>query len=333
MRLWFLCVLAAALGSLGHRDLDDGDGSDGTGLLQIDEKTQKPRKSAPGAVIFYNLFIKTKKDIPRVRKIVHEQLNLVDHPLDKEIRINSIGALKDLSRLKLSKQLAERTKLIAHYDQGFEELTLHDLWSFCKHNGTDPEQLVVYLHSKGSFHKWKGQAATDRYYLTSGALSKECMHMPKTCNVCSSRMTPVPHPHTPGNMWAARCGYIAKLIDPKKFREKMDSDFLGRHNGAPWCVGRGRFSDEHWVNSHPETAPCDLDTNQSFVSGHPMTRTFEKELKKAPRFPIATYHVSWVECPGKGESLTARLAEYRYLYSQEPPKEWWGWRSFLQESK
>lgn len=25
-------------------------------------------------------------------------------------------------------------------------------------------------------------------------------------NVCSSRMTPVPHPHTPGNMWAARCG-------------------------------------------------------------------------------------------------------------------------------
>lgn len=281
MRLWFLCVLAAALGSLGHRDLDDGDGSDGTGLLQIDEKTQKPRKSAPGAVIFYNLFIKTKKDIPRVRKIVHEQLNLVDHPLDKEIRINSIGALKDLSRLKLSKQLAERTKLIAHYDQGFEELTLHDLWSFCKHNGTDPEQLVVYLHSKGSFHKWKGQAATDRYYLTSGALSKECMHMPKTCNVCSSRMTPVPHPHTPGNMWAARCGYIAKLIDPKKFREKMDSDFLGRHNGAPWCVGRGRFSDEHWVNSHPETAPCDLDTNQSFVSGHPMTRTFEKELKKA----------------------------------------------------
>ena len=28
-------------------------------------------------------------------------------------------------------------------------------------------------------------------------------------NVCSSRMTPVPHPHTPGNMWAARCGRLA----------------------------------------------------------------------------------------------------------------------------
>ena len=56
------------------------------------------------------------------------------------------------------------------------------------------------------------------------------------------------------------------------------------------------------------------------------------KIGQAPRFPIATYHVSWAECPGKGESLAERVAEYRYLYSQEPAKDWWGWRTLLQNT-
>jgi hypothetical protein len=72
--------------------------------------------------------------------------------------------------------------------------------------GTNPNQLVVYLHSKGFFHPQTGLLPD------FGALSQDCMRMPKQCNVCSTQMTRAPH--TPENMWAACCGCIAKLIDP-----------------------------------------------------------------------------------------------------------------------
>lgn len=37
--------------------------------------------------------------------------------------------------------------------------------------------------------------------------------------ICSSRMSPLPHPHTSGNMWLAKCDYISQLIDPKALSE------------------------------------------------------------------------------------------------------------------
>ena len=75
-------------------------------------------------------------------------------------------------------------------------------------------QVVVDVHSKGSYHPHEFQDQW-RDYVTAGALSQECRLMPEHCNMCSSRMSPVPYPHTPGNMWAARCGYISELMDPK----------------------------------------------------------------------------------------------------------------------
>ena len=241
---------------------------------------------------------------------VEEQLELAESGVSdvNEIRVNSIGAPVNISTLNLSTQLKAKVKLLAHYAAGWENFTLRDLWSFCRETETSPNQVVVYLHSKGSFHAHETNGM-QRYCLTSGALSQECMHLPKQCNVCSTRMTPIPQPHTPGNMWTARCGYIAKLINPKDFREKMNGNELGPHNGRPWCVGRGRFADEHWVNSHPDVAPCDLDTNQSYVIGAVPTSIFDKNLKKTPRFPMSVYHVEWQGCPGRGESVEHRLMD------------------------
>ena len=76
------------------------------------------------------------------------------------------------------------------------------------------KQVVVYVHSKGSYHPHEFQDQW-RDYVTAGALSQECRLMPEHCNMCSSRMSPVPYPHSPGNMWAARCGYISELMDPQ----------------------------------------------------------------------------------------------------------------------
>mmetsp|Transcript_35258 Transcript_35258/g.56723 ORF Transcript_35258/g.56723 Transcript_35258/m.56723 type:complete len:357 (-) Transcript_35258:35-1105(-) len=316
---------------------------DSVGMVQTSldkEKLHQP-------VIFYNLFIGDNKSIPTVSAMVKEQLQLIPDPKNTEVRINSIGAEPTMSDFNLSSELEKRTKIIAHYPTGWENVTLHDLWSFCRKKGTDPNQLVVYLHSKGSFSSlsdpglWKMQSF-HRGYVTRGALSQECLHMPKDCNICSTRMTPFPYTQTPGNMWAARCGYVANLKDPLTFSEDMMktpddmpsvSTFGMRVSGsAAFCRGRSRYAHEHWVHSHPQAAPCDLDTNASSSYGEAppwqFSSDFEKDLQKAPRFNLETFRWRRGYCVGVGEALPKRLQTYRILYDTEPAADWWGWSFF-----
>jgi len=140
--------------------------------------------------------------------------------------------------------------VLGHRINGTEMITLNSLWDFCKHN--PHVEKVVYLHSKGSSRDTPDNANL-RKFLTIGALSKECASVdPSTCNVCSSRFSPLPHPHTSGNMWLARCDYVRQLIDPFDFEERM-SEFTSNctSNGRESCDGRIRFSAEHWIHSHP----------------------------------------------------------------------------------
>ena len=83
---------------------------------------------------------------------------------------------------------------------GSEMLTLYSLWRYCKQN---IGSKVIYLHSKGSFHPKRSNDLL-RNLATRAALSKECSSIPSSCNVCSSRFSPFPHPHSPGNMWLSR---------------------------------------------------------------------------------------------------------------------------------
>lgn len=144
--------------------------------------------------IFYDLFIKNNSDIPRVSYFMREQLESYMKPVHGPVFINSLGAVNDLKKLNLP---AAINATLHHYEQGDEEITLQDLWAYCSRDDTHPKQKVAYLHSKGSFHQ---HDANDRLrvYLTKGALSSECSSMPDTCNVCSSRMSPMPYPHTSG---------------------------------------------------------------------------------------------------------------------------------------
>ena len=319
-------IATALLLALGASKVEEGS------LLQTVSTQRSEQQMRFGAVIFYNLFIGTAEDIPRVALMVKEQFSMIEDVTDKDIRINSIGAPVTVSDLNLSSELQQRTNLMAHYAQGWEDLTLHDLWSFCREKDTDPDQLVVYLHSKGSYNERRGKNAKKRAYLTKGALSQECLQMPKDCNICSTRMTPIPYAQTPGNMWAARCGYVAKLKDPRNFDKDMLDVPYGQLTELELCVGSNRFAFEHWVQSHPDAAPCDLDTNVKYPGWGPVpSSSFSKELKKAPRFDLSIY-VSAVwkksECAGWGQTLQGRLAEYRVLYGTEPSADWWGWKFF-----
>ena len=223
-------------------------------------------------------------------------------------------------------------KIREHFNKGDEVLTLHALWEFCKANPY-PDQKVAYLHSKGSFHDHPENARL-RQFVTRGALSEECTNLPDQCNICSSRMSPHPHPHSTGNMWLARCDYVAKLMDPAVDFEKHPS-YPVNFKGDWACRGQGRFFAEHWPYSHPTVKPCDLYKYEDFIWGHkyvPDPYTFELDLQIAPkRFPGGLQRGVYTRighCPIA--NIGDRIWNYEALYRERPDESWWGWEFYNQ---
>ncbi|KAL7551470.1 hypothetical protein ACHAWF_016771 [Thalassiosira exigua] len=284
--------------------------------------------------VFYNLFVPSPADASRVSGILDEQLRALNPALHDvaNLSIHSVGhRLPDVPESYLKGH---------RYEEGGEDRTLHTLWTHCRQasHRDDPNSLVVYLHSKGSFHP---DPSNDRLrrFLTEGALSRECAALPDECDVCSSRMSPHPHPHAPGNMWLARCPYVSKLRDPYDARDgKLPPPFGGGDDG---CRGYGRYFFEHWVHSHPSVRPCDLYPGREYAWAYDDVPDsgFDKELKRAPRFDFDVYadllRKSYWYCredksPNTpGGYLENRRRGYEALYGTKELDEGWYLWDFL----
>lgn len=292
--------------------------------------------------IFYNLFIKEESDLVRVKKIVAEQFGEFLN-VHKPVYVNSIGVPLDFNEDDVSNGIPplnttrNPVELLAHYKEASEHVTLKALWDYCQvpeHN----EQKVAYLHSKGSFTATSENVRLRRF-LTLSTLSEECANMPiDTCNICSGRFSPIPHPHNSGNMWVARCSYIKKLINPEKFELAMDRMQYDDGDIFLACDGRKRYSAEHWAHSHPKVRPCDLYTRPEFTWGYdglPNRKRFKGniELHAGPRFELIQYLKTDVGyCRGRGISKQFRINEYIALYNETPGRKWFG-HGFLKDQQ
>jgi len=278
---------------------------------------------APGGkattTIFYNLYTKDESDVERVRNITVEQFSFMLPEEHDQVFVTTIG----VPQVDLPVPNAE---IIQHHPEGGEELTLHELWNYCRSHPYHSTK-VVYLHSKGSFHDNKKN--TDlRKFITRAALSKECANLPDQCDVCSARMSPIPHPHSSGNMWLARCDYVAKLVDPSfepegekaKLKEIDESGF-----------GWGRFFSEHWIHFHPSVRPCDLYPGSEFTFGRANIPVgdFKKDLKMAPRFDFDTFNILLNFTKPKEGFIVDMFWEFDLFYNQRPDETtWWGWNFY-----
>ena len=295
-------------------------------LTQMERVDVRNISSTKPVAVFYNVFASKIEDLDYVmHDIVKEQMHMINPKLH-DVYVRSIGMPFSfeflLNQGNPSKGDLSITR-IQHDSTGNEVGTLKLLWDYCNLN---PERSVVYLHSKGSFSRKKSNDQL-RKFLTRGALSEECANIPNSCNVCSSRFSPVPHPHTSGNMWLAKCSYVKNLIDPLKFEEAMNKLRTIRRKVTRACVGRGRFAAEHWIHSHPSVKPCDVSDDPSFVweYQHIPKPDFKIDLKPAPRFNLTTYFPPNKRFCGKfGLVKEDRLMEYRELYGEEVPDSWWG---------
>jgi len=277
--------------------------------------------------VFYNVYIpegEFGKD--HATNIVREQVALAKS--HHHISVNTIGQQLNIS------QLCPSCAHQAHYKSGGENITLNDLWEFCRKH---PTERVGYLHSKGTFHATLANYYTRRF-LTQGVFADECSSIPNTCTVCSSSFSPLPHMHTPGNMWTSHCSYISKLLHPDHFRSQMDMMYYRYNIKIPThSFGAGRFSYEHWVHSHPDNQPCDLHNPKGPQHSYlnlVKTSKWQPQLARTPRQPIQWYRGKWVSSNmisngyGWNYDLNSRVVEWDTLYGTIARKSGWLWNYY-----
>jgi hypothetical protein len=223
---------------------------------------------------------------------------------------------------------------LEYKNAGDEVITLQHVFDHCTQN---PSERVLYMHTKGSFHRWPQNEALRRF-LTKGVWSDECQHMPRACSACASRFSPLPHHHYPGNMWVARCEYVSRLIEPSNMAAAMHKatmlsggtpgDLTGAPTALDWdaqvsaWLGLGRFATEHWLPSHPSHAPCDVYEGADYIwayDGVPTTWTPKLYVFPRPDVPLSHF---CMHQGGPDQNLTKvktwRLFEWQNLYSGSP---------------
>ena len=264
-----------------------------------EEKEDTAATVEPDTTVFFNVF-RPQEASAVAQGIVSEQLRMLraspGWPRVSSVEYVTIG---DPSRIE-----CDRCNHTAHHDEADEVVTLDKLHAYCKAavppDGSSSDLFVAYVHDKGSFHASAKNDWLRRMLMhaVSSCISDQDEHghtsrlRNNECDVCSARFSPVPHFHTPGNMWVARCDYVAKLIGPQSFADAMERVHPG--GSAEWsesCFGLGRYAQEHWVHSHPKVRPCDVYPGEYKWQYHqvPTDESWKSDVAMAPRYEFESY--------------------------------------------
>jgi hypothetical protein len=323
-------------------------------------------------VVFYNLYIPPP---PQSRQdaafdIVREQLKQMQTIAAQYSSTTHGGHEEDflvvhLITISSDQAAAEKAMVICnsltglqchpliHAEAADEMLALDGLYEYCL---AHPTATVTYLHSKGSFHPNQVNDAWRRA-LTAAALHTDCWGHMNTCNVCGLQFFTQFTLFWPGNMWTAACPYVTQLIPPHSFASQYEAAvadlLLLRLDGVlqslllrdrPDYFGLDRYAAEHWIGSHPDLRPCDMDA----VSERPQD-IFKRhapvdQVDQAFQFGLAPRHVGFAvghnfeahqrlrnsEEDRKKEIylLPGRIYLWHKLYKRAPPATSWTWKWF-----
>ena len=193
---------------------------------------------------------------------------LVRFLVDEQIKRLQLHSLTDQAKLhvcvvgKASKQLGEyvekvyniKPRLIHEEESGWELNTLRILYEDCL---SEPEQYVMYMHTKGLSHfyrsvtnaPWSSNVNTWRKFMEYVCIDKwrECVKDLHKCDATGMNLMRTPFVHYSGNFWWARGSHIATLKDPFKDMNKVPGDgrpgVTKRHNAEAWIgSGKGKFT-------------------------------------------------------------------------------------------
>lgn len=328
-------------------------------------------ESAPWTV-FYHVYLPTDRS---VKHIIEEQLSTlqqsyaarsVNQPLKVHYSLVGNSKASHSNVEPLEDQVADvcqrydklDCQLGQHATQGNEDLTLASMHQYCRDN---PNQSVVYFHSKGSFHE-SPENENWRRHLLAAATSSDCLESMQfnksdvngQCNVCGLQFYPVWAFFFPGNFYVSRCSYIRQLLPPSDYSSGLSEavkqmlamkkqDLFRTELYSPTRegnLGSGRYAWEQWVGSHPSLRPCDLSLTANFRHWVQAQSHSDWQLSLAPRHDI---WAPWYRIQtGKREAVMAnpskRIRDYFLLagvlfksiqlYNATPPLNSWIYKWF-----
>lgn len=179
------------------------------------------------------------------------------------------------------------------------------------------------------------------------------------CNLCGLQFFTQWTNFIPGNMFAATCDYIQQLIPPHLFQERLEQAIgqvmlakvkdqiqfeLIPGNTVELQLanfGLDRYSDEHWIASHPTVRPCDCDASGYLWRYQQHRKSIhDLQLAPAPRHrgppfrgadiipPTAMHQVDASKRLRDYVYLPGNLIKWHALYQQVPPPDSWAWTWF-----
>jgi len=320
--------------------------------------------SATNRAVFYNVYVTQEFEQRTFRLIINNQARGVEgSPFGTSpLYYNMIG----FNSTRVVCRSGMTCTKLRYIPEGNEVDTLQDMYDYCMDR---PHHVVAYIHDKGSFN-FSPSNSRVRRLATKAALSSACYNISEgnntnndndiTCDVCSLNFNIKHHPHTSGNMFAAKCSYIKTLIPPKQFEIKrlqmiqgmlMNTSLLQQFSCLRECIfetltepdnttmektaaqpeiwidkmlSLGRYAYESWVYSSPMVEPCDV-LSESIGKFDTGGEAWQPELTKARFAPVSnTFGI------GKLDFLQGygKLFEYHTLYGTAPGQDSWFWRAW-----
>lgn len=312
--------------------------------------------------VFYHVYVPAKSHKNAFR-IAQEQLEQIkqgvqqdDNKIPTRVYYTTVGdilpELVQASFPACTTPNVMECRHVQHLPQGTEAVSLQLIYDFCQQH-QDSNQIVTYLHSKGSYHQHKVNERW-RKHLTAAAVHPDCRtKLPYQCNVCGLHFYTQWTNFFPGNMWTASCAYIRQLLPPNKYTERQEDAVARllwlRHRGVLASrlfadrldrFGLERYSMEHWIGSHPYLQPCDMAVSplRDYLKG--IADETDYSWAAGPRHgmdpPADTPPVAVLELLQTNQTasrsevfyLAGRLQLWYSLYQTLPESDSWIWSWF-----
>lgn len=309
-------------------------------------------ESTRSITIFYNIYVppNNSEGVQHAYDIIKEQMAQVGQEstfianatATKEITINihyvTIGEPFDTNLMNdLCNLYGLSCTHLAHYNEGYEMITEQAVLDYCNVDDHDND-VVAYIHNKGSFHAGEGQNRIRRG-LTKFALGANCLQeltSKQSCNVCGTNFKSVFGPTFWGNMWSAKCNYVKKLVSPFDLESKNKLAVTTKPTKVTMLLykspgnlhaslGEGRFAAEQFVGTHPSLIPCSFRGDEFWTIDPP--GSFDLHVIKTEQLDFELIEQNnahlkeWFLLPGI-------LWRYHVLYGEVPPPESWIWRHY-----
>lgn len=232
---------------------------------------------------------------------------------------------------------------MAHYEQGFEEITLQDAYRFCRQY---PDRHIIYLHNKGSYNGGKRREKWRRH-MTRAITDKLCLDRMDQCSTCGLLFQPIWTLFYPGNFFVAQCEYVQQLIAPNEFAVHTEAMLAKRPREIRGTIfaekrdtrGEARFATEHWIGSHPSIVPCHLSTHADLRVWMdrpkvPFQFMTASELPLASKWILSDMQRTQKVLQDKSSRsrdaylLAGLLWKWQSFYQQYPPMDSWIWDYF-----